>query len=213
VLNSDPDKILDDFKAIVRVIARSAVCSSITIDLEDLIQIGNIALLRAVRGYNPSYGSSFEAYAKRCIRTAIYNEAARFLGVFTVDHRTTEAAAEATRMHKSGLDDETISDHLSRATRRTYTPEHILDLRTAYARRHVSTTVTENDAEYFDIRSIHELLKGIPKNPLEELVLSDRILGNRSVQDIARNMDVSESTVYRAENALRIRIEKAILDG
>jgi DNA-directed RNA polymerase specialized sigma subunit len=56
-------------------------------------------------------------------------------------------------------------------------------------------------------------LQDIPQTDIEKSVLSNRILGTSTVQELASILQVSESTIYRTENALRVKIERAIKDG
>ena len=47
------------------------------LDFEDAVQEGNIGLFKAILGYSPSGGASFETYAKKCILNSIltaYNQ-------------------------------------------------------------------------------------------------------------------------------------------
>ena len=44
------------------------------IELDDLIQVGLIALLEAARNYSPSKGASFETYARIRLRGAMLDE-------------------------------------------------------------------------------------------------------------------------------------------
>ena len=51
--------------------------SSIT-DLDDLISVGSIGLLKAIRGFDENHGTQFSTYATKCIRNEMIRELKRF---------------------------------------------------------------------------------------------------------------------------------------
>ncbi len=65
------DYLLEKYKSLVRKKARTLYL--IGGDNDDLIQEGMIALYKAIRAYDPERGSSFSAYATRCIEHQLYN--------------------------------------------------------------------------------------------------------------------------------------------
>ena len=206
------DSLLDEYRDTVEKIARSAIRSSPAIDVSDLCQVGELAVLRAARSYDPSCGTKMTSFVRSVVKQAIYNEAARFLGVFTVDHKTTEVAAKVNKMAESGKTDEEIAAHLNKRFARDYDIGHVKDLRLAYSRRHIKP-VSHDEYCTEDVRSIVDLLKDIPRNENEEFVLRHRILGNMHAESAADALDISRGSVYRIEKRLTQRIEEAINDG
>lgn len=206
------EAVLDEYRDIVISIARSAVRSSPTIDVSDLCQVGELAVLRAVRTYNPAYGTKITSYVRRLVKQAVYNEAARFLGVFTVDHKTTEVAARVHRMAESGKTDTEIAIALSQHFSRDYDTDHVRDLRLAYSRRNLKPVSNDVCGEE-DIQSIQELLSNIPKSNDEEFILQNHILGHMVADDVAQALDISRGHMYRLEKQLTERIEEAITNG
>src|SRR5690606_23814772 len=111
----DTEEILNTYAPLVRRIAKSACYSSAAIDLTDLCQVGEIAVLRAIKAYDPSSGTNIRSFVAKIVRQDIYNEAARFLGVFTVDHRVTSLAAKVNQLSLAGHTDDHIAEVLNRS--------------------------------------------------------------------------------------------------
>lgn len=204
-------QILDDYRPIVRRIAHSAITSSAAVDVADFYQVGEIAVLQAVRAYDPSCGTNIRSYVSRSVRRAIFNEAARFLGVLTVDRRVTETAAKAARLFQQGHCDKEIARRLNQDLSRHFDEDHVRDLRIAYSRRHIQ--VEDEDRAEEAVVSIEDFLSGIPTNENERYVLKHKILGRDTADNIAAHLSISRSLVYEIEAALTAKIEEAIRDG
>lgn len=196
-------QLLNQYSGFVKTIANNAVKSSGVISREDLYQVGEMAVLRAAKSYDPACGSNIKSYIYSCVRRAIYNEAARFLGVFTVDHKVTELGAKITKLADSGLTYEEIANKLGKAA------ESVKELHLAYSRRHTVSLEFEIEVEA-DEPSVEEFLTLIRMTDNEKVILYDRILGDYSVQDVADKLSLSVKRVYSLESALRARIEHAI---
>lgn len=210
--NKDVNEILDEYAPLVRRIARSACHSSATIDFADLCQVGEIAVLRAIKAYDPSSGTNIRSFVSKVVRQDIYNEAARFLGVFTVDHRVTGFAAKVSKLAAKGHDDQQIAAILNQTSNRVFDADHVRDLRIAYNRRR-HTTVNEDetfDREHADERTIKDILESVVHDDFERSVLKRRILGSEAVDVVASELCVSRRRVYQVEAELKDRIKKAI---
>lgn len=66
---SAENDVLTAYAPLVKAIVRSFFV--IGIDGDDLVQIGMIGLMRAVRTFKPDSSASFKTYASRCIRNSI----------------------------------------------------------------------------------------------------------------------------------------------
>jgi len=210
----DSEDILSEYHDLVKIIARSAHYSTATIDFNDLCQVGDMAVLRAVTTYNPTCGMNIRSYVAKLIRQDIYNEAARFLGVFTVDHRVTSLASRANTLHVSGMSDQEIAEILSGAGQRNFDAEHVHDLRLTYERRHQMIIHDEvpEEAVTTDESTIRNLLKGVVQCQLDQEILDSRIMGTSSVKDLSQKLGISYRKVYAAEQKLRDDIVRAIED-
>ena len=207
-------QILEQYHPLVRYIARRACYSSSTLDINDLYQVGDMAVLRAVKAYDPSSGRNIKSFVSNSIRNAIFNEAARFLGVLTVDFRTTNQAAYAAKMHEKGKTDQEIAEALTDKYGRKFDVDHARDLRITYSRRHysqVQDTVPVNDVEN-DI-SIKDLLDSVVKDHEDRIILDKRILGGCSVEQVATLLDISKKAVSKKEACLKTRIKRALEDA
>ena len=211
-MTEDIESVLNEYAPLVRKIARSACYSSAAIDMADLYQVGEIAVLRAIKAYDPSSGASIRSFVSKLVRQDVYNEAARFLGVFTVDHRVTNLAAKVNRLANKGHDDIEIAAILNKASTRVFDADHVRDLRIAYNRRQ-HAVINEDDTldqEYTDERTIRHLLESVIENDVERTILKLRILGSNSVGTVARTLKLTRRQVYQIEADLKLRIKKAI---
>jgi RNA polymerase sigma factor (sigma-70 family) len=214
-MNMDYDagvqNILNEYGPLVRRIARSACYSSASIDFADLCQVGEVAVLRAIKAYNPTYGTNIRSFVARIVRQDIYNEAARFLGVFTVDHRVTSLAAKASKLHARGKTDEEIAKTLTESSGRRFDSEHVRDLRIAYSRRqHTDLHDEVCDDEDIEESTIRAIVQGVLQNPTEVFIFENRLLKDRSVKEVASHLKLSQKQVYDLENNIKDRIRQAI---
>lgn len=208
------NSLLDEYVPIVRRIARSAYFCSSAIDIADLYQVGEIAVLRAIKAYDPSCGTNIKSFVARCVKQDVYNEAARFLGVFTVDHRTTGLAAKVHKLHASGNSDQEIANILNKSGSRNFDSDHVRDLRIAYNRR--QQTILEDNILQEDLpeeTSIKELLDSAVHDDTERAILEHRILGNKSVKEVSDILNIPQRKIYSMEHCLRNRIRNAIEDA
>jgi RNA polymerase sigma factor (sigma-70 family) len=199
---------ISDYKPIIQRIARSTCYSSAAIDYNDLCQVGEIAAFRAIKLYDPSYGSNIKSFVTCAIRREIYHEAAKFLGVFTVDRRVTALAAKVQRLSDKGHSDEEIAKTVGK------TVHHVRDLRRVYGKRAVAC-VTSCDVLYdedFTLQGLRDILLKISDNQTDHIILVNRILGNASVKDVARSLNLSMARVYVLENQLKEKIRQAIYE-
>jgi len=203
-------RLLSDYGNLIRGVARSAVKSSSVIGEDDLFQVGAMAALNAIRVYDPSCGTNIKAYVGQAARRAIYNEAACFLGVFTVDRRVTEVAARVNRMVARGKTDAEIAVELTESLKRRFDENHVRDLRLAYAGRNMSMDAENADLMDTEMRSIEALLEDIPTNRMEKTILHEKILGGMNAQAVATLLDISRRKVYEVERDLTARIEHKI---
>lgn len=205
-------QILDQYHSLVKHIANTACYSSASIDINDLYQVGDMAVLRAVKAYDPSSGKSIKSFVANSIRNAIFNEAAKFLGVFTVDIRTTNQASHACKMHENGKTDDEIADTLTKRHGRTFDVDHVKALRISYSRRQYSTIensqVIDNSIE--TDYAIQDIFASIVKDDVDKQILEQRLLGSASIEDVAKTLDMSKKSVYERESLLKHRIKRAI---
>lgn len=203
--------ILDQYHPLVRYIAKCAYHSSATLDIEDLYQVGDMAVLRAVKSYDPSLGSNIKSFVSDSVRNAVFKEAARFLGALTVDARTTNQASYVVKLHEKGKSDKEIADILTEKYNRKFDIDHVRDLRITYSRRqYVSiedNITTENDVT---INMIDDLLESVIKDNIDRIILAKRILGTSSVKQVAEYLKTTSKIIYEREADLKNRIKRAI---
>lgn len=206
--------ILNQYHPLVRHIASKAFHSSSTLDIEDLYQVGDMAVLRAVKAYDPTYGSNIKSFVANAIRNAIFNEAAHFLGVLTVDFRTTNQASYAAKLHESGRSDEEIAVALTEKHGRKFDVDHARDLRMIYMRREYSCVNEDLLVDDMDNDiTIKDLLDSVIKNKTDRVIVDNRILGSSTVEQVAAILNTSKKDVYEKEAALKLRIKRAIEDA
>lgn len=206
------EQVLNEYAPIVKRIAKKVYCSSSVVDITDLYQIGEIAVLKAVKSYDPSLGTNIKAYVSRVVKNDICTEAAKFFGIFTVDHRIPSLSVKISKLHQQGYTDVEIAKKLS-TSERTFDPSYIRDVRIAYARRHYYL-VAENQSliedSYNDQHSIEKFLSTVASNDDEDFILRNRIIGHMSKQDVSIHLKISTEKVERIEIILKNRIKKSI---
>jgi RNA polymerase sigma factor (sigma-70 family) len=204
---------LDNFKPLIRQIARSAVTSSNVLDVQDLIQVGTIAAIAAIKSYDSSYGTSLRTHLGKAVRNAIFGEAARFIGPMTVaDHVITSLAADAARLAASGMSDSEIASSLSRDRLRWQcTPEYAMSLRLLYQRRHASCLSDDIESNDFATEdAIMSLLAQLEMTPLERSIIYDRWLGDLTQEEIMRLHGISRRQFFSTQKTLKRRLYEFI---
>jgi len=207
-------QILNQYHPLVRHIAKRACFSSSTIDIQDLYQVGDMAVLRAIKAYDPSSGKSIKSFVANSIRNAIFNESARFLGAITVDFRTTTQASYASKMHEKGKSDAEIAEILTKKYNRNFDVEHVRDLRITYSRRHYNPI--QDDLAVHDVENditIKDLLESVIKDNLDRIIIENRILGLASIENLSIEFSISKKALYEREANLKQRIKRAIEDA
>lgn len=212
VPDAEAIELLNEYGPIVRRIARSACYSSASIDLADLCQVGDIAVLKAIKVYDPTQGTSIKSYVAKLVRQDIFNEAAKFLGVFTVDPRVTSLAAKVNKLHLKNKTDKEIAEILSESGHRNFCADHVKDLRITYDRRQHADlqpddALDEGDAEESTIRG---LLEEVIETDLEAVILEHRFMGDSSANEVSVMLRIPIGQLYMLENDLKSRIRMAI---
>ncbi len=211
----DVVSILDDYRGLVRYVANLAYCSSSALGVEDLIQVGELAVLSAIKSYNPSYGVNIRGFVARIVRQEVFAEAARFLGVFTVDNRTTNLGSRVSKMFASGKNYDEIATTLSSETGRNLDSDHVRDLRLAYERRSgqdVSESVDIPQDDVFNCLHIENILYSVVESDVDRVLIEKRILSKTPMQEVCKILNLGPNAAYEAERRLRYKIEKAIED-
>ena len=76
--NAAEAQIVEEYLPLVKtVVGRLAMSLPPHVDIEDLYSSGLVGLLNAVRNFDPKGGSSFESYARVCVRGAMLDELRR----------------------------------------------------------------------------------------------------------------------------------------
>ena len=205
-------ELLNEYSSVVKKIARSACYSSASIDFADLCQIGDIAILKAIKMYDPTQGTTIRSYVAKIVRQDVFNEAAKFLGVFTVDHMVTSLAAKVNKLHINDKTDEEIAVILTKNGHRSFDADHIKDLRITYNRRKHSELQSDDALEEGDAKesTIMTLLNDVIEGKTEEVILEQRLIGNTTAEDVASQLGIHVGQLYKLENDLKVRIRQAI---
>jgi RNA polymerase sigma factor (sigma-70 family) len=203
MINNVNEKLLEEYVPLIRHIAKNTCCSSNALDIDDLCQVGKMALLNAVTAYDASYNTNIKSFILKSVRRAIYNEAAKFLGIFTVDHRTTELAAKINRLVNSGKTDTEISNIMK------LDPCYVQDLRLLYKQNQselLDDSCVANDTEI----NFLDIINLVVKDEIDRAILHNRILNKKSVKELSKQLGISSKHIYERETCLRIRIRKII---
>lgn len=209
--DAEAEEVLRQYHHLVMHLAGKACHSSSSIDINDLYQVGDMAVLRAVKSYDPSSGSNIKSFVSNAIRNAVFNEAAKFLGAITVDFRTTSQAAYATKQHDNGKSDQEIAKLLTKKYGRNFNEEHVRDLRITYSRKQYFTI--QDDTLVEDTGSeicIHDLLESVVRDDVDRVLMDKRILGKATIKEVAALLNISRKIAYERESLLKNRIKRAI---
>ncbi|MBQ9275983.1 MAG: sigma-70 family RNA polymerase sigma factor [Clostridia bacterium] len=106
------DELLLEYGKLVRTIARSVELVSFELDYDDLFQVGNIGLLRAISSFDETQVASFKTYASHCIRNAIIDELRKkspLVTVSTTDNQEAYNLPSSSDPEKEYIDKETVS--------------------------------------------------------------------------------------------------------
>lgn len=95
-------QILRNFKPLIDQIVRTAFSNSSVVDKDDLTQAASFAAVKAVKRHDASAGSTLRSYVASAIRRAVYAEASRFSGPFTLGRGVLSQAAKANKMQQAG---------------------------------------------------------------------------------------------------------------
>lgn len=183
---------LQDYYKLIKSVAHTACYKSNVIDVNDLYQVGLMATLRALNKFDPSKNTNKESFIKKAVQRAIYNEAARFMGVFTVDHRTTKSAVRACKTYNNS--------------------ENSKQLKFLY--EHKSFSIDDNERSYeSDNVIINDILGSIINDTIDLDLIKYHILGNLSIQELAIRHNVSKSFLYKKNVELRKRISDRLGDN
>lgn len=213
ISDTEAAELLSQYSTLVRRIAKSACYSSASIGFEDLCQVGNLAILKAAKLYNPTYGTSIKSFIAYIVRRDIYHEAARFLGIFTVDYRVTNLASRISKLFDMGKNDKEIAVIINKQnSHRHFDAAYVRDLRIAYNYRQ-QTDIKVDDLLEEDIAqetTIQEFLYNLVRNNVEHILLEKRLLGNASIKEVAELLHLSQRRVYSLENNFKDYIRQSI---
>lgn len=200
------EQLLEEYKPLVEKIAKITYTSSSVIGIDDLIQIGKMAVINAVRTFDPSCGPNLKSYINLLVRQAIFKEAGTFCGVFTLPQKVLSKASRINRLYNDGVSLEKIQDL-------TETPiDNIKDLLILY--RHITTKGIHDalNKAYESSPDVMKFLQNLSLTKIEESILWDKILGDKDVDYIAKESGLTIRHVYEIENNLKSRIIEKIYE-
>ncbi len=111
-VESARDELLLEYGKLVRTIARSVEFVTSEVDYNDLFQVGNIGLLRAISSFSAEQSASFKTFASHCIRNAMIDELRKkspLVTVSTTDNPLVNSLPSPSDPEKEYIDKETVS--------------------------------------------------------------------------------------------------------
>jgi len=195
------DDIYMQHRGLIRSLINSIVVNnSSVVDIQDLQQVGALALIVALKSYDPSLGS-FQSYIRKCIRNALMEQANSFNSIFTVDEKVRRQANAIVKMRNEGLKDDVIMTRLGIKTRATFLS--LLRLAEDHAIR-----LDQIDAEtesFLEEENIFKMLEEIGLAESETRFIN-LVVSNHSMDDIMNEMGVSRSNLYAIKASIRDKI-------
>ena len=197
--------------------------------VEDLIQVGMIGLLDAVRNYDPAQGASFETYATIRIRGAMLDEARRGDWAPRSVHRRARQAAEAIRAIESATGREARDHEVAEALDLTLTEYQQLLQDSKGARLLSLDEMSATDETFADRLSspqpdpseilqaqqltdrVAQMIGNLPER--ERLVLSLYYDEELNLREIGAVMGVSESRISQIHTQALLRLQARMRAG
>lgn len=202
------EDVIAKWRPLINRCANTAAISSSVIDTDDLVSVGEMAAVRALRTYNSAAGAKLSSYVYTLVKQAIYNEAARFLGVFTVSHYISGLASSVCRMHDSGLTDKEIASKLTSSRGRTISAALVKSMRIAFKNRNASPYIDRGIID--ESPRVAVILQEVLHLKKDREIFLSRVIAGESVSSIAARMGISESLVRSTENYVSILVENKI---
>lgn len=192
-------------------------------DFEDLMQIGTIGMIKAMKSYDPSYGTVFSTYAV----PLIIGEIKRFLrddGPVKVSRITKKLSVEITRTREELMrltDREPSIDEI--AQRLGVTREDVCSaMLSTRPPRSFSDTVTDDGSQLGELLSddsdklenlcdrlaLREAISALP--PLWREIVTLRYFRDMSQQDTARLLGITQVKVSREEKKIFARLRSEL---
>ncbi|HBL84555.1 MAG: hypothetical protein A2Y17_00870 [Clostridiales bacterium GWF2_38_85] len=190
------------------------------VEIEDLIQIGTIGLIKAIRGYDPSYGTVFSTYAV----PLIIGEIKKYLrddGIIKIgrnikrnariiaserDKYFSETGLEPTinvLSERCGLTEDDIITALDAAN-------PLLSLDASYGDSPLDNTVGhDNISEMVEIMSVKQLVDALPE--FEKKIIILRYYKNLTQTQTAKILGVSQVKISREEKKIIDRMRGLII--
>lgn len=190
------------------------------VELEDLIQIGTIGLIKAVRGYDPDFGTVFSTYAV----PLIIGEIKKFLrddGMIKVgrnikrnariiagerDRYFSETGSEPTisiLAERCGISEEDILTALDASA-------PALSLDATYGDTTLENAVGfDNTNETVEVMSLHQLVDALPEFEKKLIVL--RYFKNLTQSQTAQILGVSQVKISREEKKIITKFKEQML--
>ncbi|MBP9721885.1 MAG: RNA polymerase sigma factor FliA [Gammaproteobacteria bacterium] len=217
------DELLKRYKNLVRSIAlRTIARLPPNIHLDDLTQVGLMAVLEAAKNYDPTKGASFETYAGIRIRGSMIDEIRREDWLPRSAHRSSKLLAKANdyisdHNHKD-ISTSELCQHLD-ITEKEY--NKLGSIKSNYKIFHFEDIgleeenflVSNDDKDIFGNIENKFLRKAIDEN-LEKLPLKERIVlilyydNELSLKQIGEILSVTESRVCQLHSKAMQRLEK-----
>lgn len=192
-----------NLKLVLWVIKRDFSLVWPKIPIEDLIQAGNIGLMKAVEKFNPDKGVKFSTYAKWWIRVEIERYIGKQIGVLRVPEKILLTPKENKPLEaQNALSPISLESNLSPDENDEFTLEEILPLE-----NNIEVKVRREEIR----KKLIKLIKSLP--PKEAIVLQRRMgfFGNReTLAQIAKDFNCSKEAVRKMEKRAIKRLKSKI---
>ena len=200
-MGESDEKIYQQHRGLIRSMINSVVVNNTSVvDTQDLQQVGAIAVIAALRSYDPSLGS-LPSYIRTCIFNALLEQANSFNGVFTVDEKVRRKANMIVKLRVQGLSDGDIMTRLGIKTRATFLSllglvnNSSVDIDQADVE--IDTTLAEDD--------ISKILDEIGLTKLEVQFVSLTTSGH-SMDDIMKTMLLKRTSLFALKASIKDKI-------
>ena len=194
------------------------------VEYEDLVQIGAIGMIKAVKSYEPQFGTVFSTYAV----PLIIGEIRRFLrddGIIKVSRTTKRTAQNAMKQKEKFVSEHGYEPRMSELSRICGVSEEELTdaLESAYPLHSLSEPVCDDDNvtlegavpsaddginDLCEMLSLHDALKKL--DPAEQKIIYLRYFRDYSQQQIADALGLSQVKVSRTEKKIYEKLRQML---
>jgi RNA polymerase sigma factor for flagellar operon FliA len=196
-------------RAVARLLSHYRLVGTV-IDRDDLYQMGNIALVNAIRNFNPDKNVKFETYANIAIRNAVVEGLSKFKGPISVGKDTGRILRLVAYLVHSGMPDNKICLKLEISNNKLKTLKRLM-----YAHLSERTSgeeYTDDDTDEIDIKDMMRSIFEDVNLTREEKQIIQWKMADKSFEAIGQDLGFSREKARKMYYSILEKIRDEV-DG